>query len=185
MTPREHGRVFLPLWKFAFLSIFTAGTFKIYWLFRTWKYIRDREHTNVSPAWGTIRMAIPVLNLIIGFQFFWRIHHVISRGEERDFRYPAVLTAFFLLGELLFVTHFWLWGVLAMYFPLFVVQRQINQFEEHPRMDRQFAWSTRDRILCTVLLVFFCPFVVIFVTEMARRFLGMPTYTVTLLQEYL
>lgn len=38
-----------PLWKFLILSLSTFGLYETYWIYKNWKYIRERDGSNILP----------------------------------------------------------------------------------------------------------------------------------------
>ena len=40
--------------KFTALSIVTFGIYQLFWFFKNWEYVRDRDHSNISPLWRAV-----------------------------------------------------------------------------------------------------------------------------------
>ena len=39
------------LWKFLLLSLCTFGLYEIYWFYKSWVYVRERDHSDIQPFW--------------------------------------------------------------------------------------------------------------------------------------
>lgn len=179
---RSSRTITLPLWQFAALSFVTAGIFKVYWFFRTWKFIRDREHTKVNPAWGAARMMVPVLNLFISYTFFRKTYHVARRTKENRLL-TIVSVGLFMIGQALILTHWWWIGIVIGYAPLMLCQYHLNQLRRTPRVSNHFQWSTADKHLCLIAMLMFAPFSFTFAIEMLRRALGLRLFSHMLIQK--
>ena len=42
------------VWKFALLSILTVGTYDIIWFYKNWKFIKERDGSDIMPFWRAI-----------------------------------------------------------------------------------------------------------------------------------
>ncbi len=174
----------LPLWRLFILCLCTAGIYKIYWYFRTWKFVYDREHTHINPAWGTVRMILPGLNILISYTFFLRLLRLIRKRKHNKALAIGILLLF-LVSQTLFFTHAWLMGMLLMYLPIFFCQHLINQLPDIPRVSNQLHWENHERILCLLLIGIFAPFFLFYAFEMSLRTLGMTTLTIQFLRHIL
>ncbi len=56
--------------KFIILSIFTFGFYELVWMYRNWKYFKEKEKTDISPflrAWFGIFFIYPLLKKILKY----------------------------------------------------------------------------------------------------------------------
>lgn len=52
--------------KFIVMSIVTLGCYPIYWFYKNWKWLRDKEGKKISPFWRTFFMAFFMYSLLKG-----------------------------------------------------------------------------------------------------------------------
>jgi hypothetical protein len=50
------GPLFLhiPVWRLVVLSIFTCGVYEAYWIYKNWRYVKERDGLKISPFWRGI-----------------------------------------------------------------------------------------------------------------------------------
>jgi hypothetical protein len=44
----------VPIWKFIFLSVITFGLYEVYWMYKQWKFFKNRNELKVRPLWRSI-----------------------------------------------------------------------------------------------------------------------------------
>lgn len=44
----------IAVWKFILLSVVTFGLYELYWFYKTWKFLKERNNLNISPFWRTV-----------------------------------------------------------------------------------------------------------------------------------
>ena len=49
--PLEQFSKILPIWKFILLSVITAGIYELYWFYKTWKFLKEKNKLDISPFW--------------------------------------------------------------------------------------------------------------------------------------
>ena len=50
-SPPQPAYFHVATWKFIILSIGTCGFYKFYWFYQNWRYIRDRDESDIQPFW--------------------------------------------------------------------------------------------------------------------------------------
>src|SRR5579863_5993031 len=54
-------------WKFSLMSIATGGIYELYWFYRNWRLLRDRDDPQISPFWRAF--FAPLWTFSMGFRF--------------------------------------------------------------------------------------------------------------------
>lgn len=82
------GPLFLhiPIWRLVVLAIFSCGAYEAYWIYKNWRYVKERDRLKISPFWRGI------------FGIFF-CHGIMKRIHE-DPEARAVLTPSFSAGWL-------------------------------------------------------------------------------------
>jgi hypothetical protein len=44
----------VPIWKLLVMLVFTLGFYELYWFYKNWKLIRERDGSNIMPFWRAI-----------------------------------------------------------------------------------------------------------------------------------
>ena len=119
--------VFFPvgLWKLAIMSVCTFGIYEVYWFYKNWKLLRDRDGMKVSPFWRTAFFPI------WSFALFRIIHDRASNSRVPTSFSPNGMgvAVIFLNAIARSPDPFWLLSLLS-FVPLLKVQstvRQINR----------------------------------------------------------
>ncbi len=62
ITKEEAKPLFFPvsITKLIILSICTIGIYEVYWFYKNWEIIKQREYSKISPFWRAIFSAIGV-----------------------------------------------------------------------------------------------------------------------------
>lgn len=53
-APTEQFSRILPIWKFILLSVITFGIYELYWFYKTWKFLKERNNLDISPFWRAV-----------------------------------------------------------------------------------------------------------------------------------
>lgn len=54
MQTKQEKSNYIPIWKFVILSIFTIGLYEIVWMYKNWKFQRDKYEESISPFWRSL-----------------------------------------------------------------------------------------------------------------------------------
>ena len=108
--------------KFALLAFFTFHIYAIYWFYRNWRYVRDRDASKIWPFWRAV------------FSVFWcypLIRDIRAKHETRGERLIAAggllaVTYFLMLGFQRMPDPLWLAAMLA-FLPLLPIVSTINR----------------------------------------------------------
>jgi hypothetical protein len=137
--------------KLVVLSFCTLGIYEIYWAWRCWEFIRDRDETRFNPFWRSVYIS----HLFFNFLLFWDVFR--STGQSK----PRALGMSFSLG--LTFAALWIWGFLFADSPLWSItllgffvpvpiQRQINAFNraKHPGHDPNRSFSRGNLVVVAI-----------------------------------
>lgn len=151
---------FVPVGRLVLLSIISAGIYAIYWIYRNWRYLKERDALSISPFWRgffgvfymhkllraihgdqQVRTLQPAAFspgwLATGWVILVVIGNIVSRIPE-----PAVAFPFLLLSQLSFLF-------------LIPVQNYINGVNHMLSPKPQFhPWTGGDAICLIIGLVF-------------------------------
>lgn len=84
------------VWKFCVMCLFTLNVYGVYWVYKNWCFLRDKEHENVIPVMRTIFMMF----------FFYSFHqklkaYCLKHGKEYrilDFMGGALAVLYFIVN---------------------------------------------------------------------------------------
>ena len=82
----EYSRV-IPVWKFALFSVASLGLYQMYWNYKSWKFLKEKDNLEVSPFWRAIFMPIFMSSLFDKFSD-------MLNAEGRHTSYPTPLLIF-------------------------------------------------------------------------------------------
>jgi len=112
------------LLKFTLMSIFTFGIYELYWFYRNWTLIRQREGTDISPFWRAffaVFFCYPLFSRIRAYATSLDLHQSVPAGP---------LAAGWIITTLLWKLPdpYWLLSNLAFLFilPVQAVANRIN-----------------------------------------------------------
>jgi hypothetical protein len=82
----EYSRI-IPVWKFALFSIASLGIYQMYWNYKSWKFLKEKDNLEVSPFWRTFFMPIYMSSLFDKFSD-------MLKDEGRQTSYPTPFLIF-------------------------------------------------------------------------------------------
>jgi len=113
--------------KFILMSLFTLGIYHIYWSYKNWKYIKDREHSNIMPFWRAFFL-FPIWIFGLGKKIR---DHCIEVSEQPNFNHISVGFGYLIFNFWGFSDEIWrLFFSLFAFVPLLILQAdalKINQ----------------------------------------------------------
>jgi hypothetical protein len=120
--------------KFTLFSILSMGLWEIYWFFKNWEYVRDKEKIHISPL---LRAGF---SPIYAYPLFKRIDFSL---KEKGIYIPLSPLFLFLIYVLGFLFSFLTVGLSTLipsltFLPLIYLQYQINKIQ-HP-MSETITW---------------------------------------------
>lgn len=66
----------IPIWKFILLCVITFGLYELFWFYKTWKFLKEKNNLDISPFWRTVFSGLyagsnakHVLNLAKGINY--------------------------------------------------------------------------------------------------------------------
>lgn len=114
------------LFKLAIMSVCTAGLYEVYWYYRQWKRIKDREGSHILPAWRA------AFAFFFCYQCFAKIRDY-GQGAGLPMRWPTgLLAAGWIVTTMLWrlPDPFWWASSLAVLFIL-PAQAEANRVNAH------------------------------------------------------
>lgn len=52
--PRVPLFLYIPVWRLILLSILSGGLYQAYWIYKNWRYLKERERVDIRPFWRGI-----------------------------------------------------------------------------------------------------------------------------------
>lgn len=143
------------LLKLTVMSICTLGIYELYWFYKNWNLIKQRERTNISPFWR----AAPFFVLFFCHDCFSRIRaDAASLGLHKSF--PAdPLAAGWIITSILWPLPdpYWLISMLAFLFilPVQALANRINStITPHHNPNRRFtAWNLVSVVVGAIIII--------------------------------
>ena len=109
-------------WKFIVLSIATFGIYELYWFYQNWRYIRERDHSDIWPFWRMVFSPIWCFSLCRDVD---RHGGSISTGAA-----IGITAGYVVISALAQMPDpWWLTGLLS-FVPLLLVVAQINALNQ-------------------------------------------------------
>jgi hypothetical protein len=134
------------------LSIFTWSLYEAYWIYKNWRYIKDRYNLQIRPFWRGI------FGIFFCHSLLERIH---EDKEARDVQVPTFSARGLATGWVILIIFANLIGrigltasIIAAFIPSFLclvpVQRYINSVTEKRNPSQQFYGWSAGHIVCIV-----------------------------------
>ena len=144
LAPRErHAGAFFPVGipKLIFLWITTLGFYAVYWMYKNWQLVQDREAPNIMPFWRGI------FGVIWLFPLARLIHERAQSDRISPGFQPNVVGGLFLLFNLLsrLPDPLWMLSIFS-FLPIIAVQKCVNTINEElpvapPPNNRLAGWN--------------------------------------------
>ena len=135
--------------KLVVLSLVTFGLYEIYWFYRNWKLMRDRQGEAVSPFWRA------VFSPLTAYSLFERIKGIEGPGREAGWGASGLAVAYLLTISAWRLPDPWWLVSLLSFVVLIPVQGTINEVavERGLQVDRSFSgWNVMALVVGGVLL---------------------------------
>jgi hypothetical protein len=139
---KEKQKGYFNIYLFLFLFFITLGLFSIYWIYRTWTYLRDmnfdinhldkenseKKYTkDISPILRTLGMIIPIYNLFLLYELYeWTSIYAVINNVETELSGIYLLSSHIAIG---FLVYFFQLFFLLIIFPYTQLQVLINKIE--------------------------------------------------------
>ena len=133
------------------LTVFTGGLYELYWFYRNWCDLDDRDGADASPrsALLTLGLLVPFVNVALVYRQLDRIRSAVSTTGVNPGYSPVLTTcAYFGLGILANLTMLWTVSLL-MVVPLLPVQDALNRYWS----EREPGATLRDELTVRELAV--------------------------------
>ena len=126
----------VPVTKFVVMSLATAGLYELYWLYRNWCLVRDRERTDIWPFWRAF----------FGYFFIYPLLARIYDQQPRS-RTPVLLAVGWIGLNLLWrlPDPYWFVSFLSLFLllpaQLVANRRNAKAAPDHDRNERFTPWN--------------------------------------------
>jgi hypothetical protein len=98
--------------KFILLSIFTFGFYELWWMYKSWRFFKEKENLDIMPAWRAIFAIFFVSSL-----FSKCLRMAQSNGYEKSYSAGGLAAGFIILGFLARLPDpYWLISFLSVVF---------------------------------------------------------------------
>jgi hypothetical protein len=152
--PEKPLFLYISIVKFVLVSIFSLGIYEVYWIYKNWCYIKERDNLNILPFWRAV------------FGVFF-IHSLLNRifndKDAGEFEAPsfdanALATGWVIvtiLSNLLSRLPGAI-GYLVLFIPAFIflipVQKYINSMTTKRNPYQEYYGWTLGQVLCIIYL---------------------------------
>ena len=148
----EYSRV-IPVWKFALFSIASAGLYQMYWNYKSWKFLKERDSIEVSPFWRTFFMPIFLSSLFDRFSDMLR-----ADGYKTSYPTPLLIFIWVILYTYCPYAEGPMWLAYYLSFvALIPVLNDLNTYwkEKSPELPEKFLTASQITLLIAGILFFF------------------------------
>lgn len=117
-VPLYHG---VPTWRFVVMYLMTLGLYSVYWVYKSWNFIKKRDGSNIWPFWRGVFTPVWILGLAQDIEKTEGI-------DPKKSRAAGIAAAFFLLflAENKLPDPYWMIGLLAV-IPLGMLNHSVLQ----------------------------------------------------------
>ena len=137
-APLEQFSKIVPIWKFIFLSVITAGIYESYWFYKTWEFLREKDKLDISPFWRAVFSPIFAVS---------NAEHVLKLANRENYpeKYsPTIIgISFFILNALWRLPDpYWLISYFT-FLPMIPIVKAMNFYwqKENPYSPlKNFSW---------------------------------------------
>ena len=136
--PFEQFSKILPIWKFILLSMVTFGLYELYWFYKTWKFLKERNNLNISPFWRSVFSP-----LFAGSN----AEHVLKLAKEKNYQNqysPTIIGLSYIILDvsLRLPDPYWLISYFT-FLPMIPIVEAMNFYwlKENPNLPlKNFSW---------------------------------------------
>lgn len=112
--------------KFVIMSIVTFGFYELYWFYKNWQFVKEKDNSTIKPFWRAW------FAIFFCHQLFKEMKDYADAKSIEATINPASLTSLYIL---LFITHklpdpFWILSVFT-FVPLLMSQKEIMKLNEN------------------------------------------------------
>ena len=137
-APLEQFSKILPIWKFILLSVITGGIYELYWFYKTWKFLKEKNKLDISPFWRAVFSPLFASS---------NAEHVLKLANEKNYpeKYsPTVIgISFFILNVLWRLPDpYWLISSFT-FLPMIPIVKAMNFYWQNRNPDlplKKFYW---------------------------------------------
>lgn len=148
--PQTHLKQFSnsqPVWQFILLCLFSLGLYELYWFYKNWKFIKERNKLNISPFWRTF------FTFIFAYDLFKKIFILAEEKGYTQKHSPGWITITYIGLSLLWrlLDPFWLLYLLS-FLPLITVVKVLNYYwkTEQPNLKEKTRFSGGEIVVLVI-----------------------------------
>jgi hypothetical protein len=161
-APSFAGAIFLyiPISRFVFLSLISLGFFEAYWVYRNWRYLKERDGMNIWSFWRgffAVIFILPLLHAIKKDPVANRISRAAFDPTGLGLGWLSLVVVGRILDRMQSLTANVIGLIIALpsFCFLLPVQRYINSINEAlPSPPQFYKWSS-GQVVCLVLGLIF------------------------------
>ena len=121
-----------PVWRFVLLCIMSIGIYQIYWFYKSWKFIKERRKSNISPLWRTF---------VMPFYTYSLFKNIFALAEDKGYKKqhsPGFLTFVFIVLTIILILPI-PYSLISLFsfVPLITVVKAFNYFWQQEKPDLQ------------------------------------------------
>lgn len=148
--PLDSLFLYIPVSRLVFMSILSCGFYEFYWIYKNWRYMKERYNLNIRPFWRGV------------YGFFYGaplIGHIHADQEARSFQMPSFSlwlgSGYFLLGCIeIGLSCNSATSIIVPFIPSFLlfipVQKYINAVSERRNPEQAFYRWSSGQVVCLV-----------------------------------
>lgn len=122
--------LYQPIWKFSLLCFLSGGIYLIYWQYKSWSYLKQKQQSDIQPFWRAIFGILFIISLSK------KLASLAGKKKGRSLGNYAVLAG--ILYIIMYITHkfpdpYWVISLFA-FAPLIPIAKYQNFYisEEYP-----------------------------------------------------
>ncbi len=143
----------IAIWKFILLSVVTFGLYELYWFYKTWKFLKERNNLNISPFWRTVFSPLYAGS---------NAEHVLNLSKTVNYQgsYSPIIIGLTYFGINLtnYLSKPYMLIAILAFIPVIPIVRAMNYYwqQENPNLPQKdfTAWQIILIILGAVLVIF-------------------------------
>lgn len=136
-----------PVWKFMLLCLISFGIYEIYWSYKNWSMIKERDNLKIFP------LARSLFFVFFAYSLFKRLIHMAKEKGYKAVIPPSILAIAYIATSLLYrLPSPYLYISAFAFIPLIPVTQAVNYYWEREQPGRAVRKNfTRGEIIFTVI----------------------------------
>ena len=86
--------LYIPLSRYIIMSIITFGIYQVYWIYKNWEYLKNRDNLNIHPFWRGIFGIFTIHELLK------KIHDdpILNKNKSAEFNHSSLATGWVIIS---------------------------------------------------------------------------------------